>query len=248
MKTIHLALIASILFVSALLTACKKSSSNNNPFGGSKIATIDYTHNGGGRHYSLFYGAYNNLDSMHWTGIGTSSGSSGYKKFSYFGTSFNIKDETFFTYTVYANSNGQLLKVLVADTLGFSYDGDQIRQMQEYTRTATYPFYKYVTTYYYWKDGDLTSSTIDNVSTNYEYDLTKYGQPGDAIRMSEFLLYGRSYIKTIHLPSQLSKNGVWTEKYLYQFDGNGRISQMSKISNNLGITSDDTATFGYTYY
>jgi hypothetical protein len=247
MKTIHLTSIVSILFCSAIIFACKKSS-NNNPFGGSKIATIEYTHSGGGRHYNLFYGAYSDLDSMHWTGTGTSSGSSGYKKFSYFGTSFNITDETNFTYTVYANSNGQILKVLVTDTLGFSYSNNEIKQMQVYTHTASYPFYKYVATDYYWKNGDLASFTSENATTVFDYDLTKFGQPGDAIRMSEFLLYGRSFIKTIHLPSLLSKNSVWTEKYLYQFDGSGRISQMSKISNNLGITPDDTATYGYTYY
>ncbi len=245
MKTTHLAIIASVLFFAAI-TACKKPS-NNNPFGSALIATVDYAHNGGGRHYDLFYGAYNNLDSMHWTGTGTSAGSSGYKKFSYFGTSFNITDETNFTYSVYANSAGQILKVLVTDTLGFSYDGDQVRQMQEYLHTTIYPFYGYRTTYFYWKDGDLTSSSLDNISSGFDYDLTRYGQPGDAFRMNQFLLYGRSYIKTIHLPTQLSRNNVWSEKYLYQFDGSGRISQMLRISNNLGITPDDTATFAYTY-
>jgi len=241
------ALYSLIILSSAGLLCCKKSA-NNNPFGNALIATIDYAHTGSILHYHIYYDSGNEVDSITYVGDGTSIGSSGFKDFSYFGTSFNITDQTNFTFTVDAYSNGLIFKILVADTLGMIYNGAQIAELDQFSTTTYYPYHTNTPTDYTWKNGDVNTITTANVTGQYDYDDTKYGQPGDPIRISEFLLYGRSFIKTTHLPTDITKSGVWTEHYFYTFDSHSRISQLMRIFNNNGVSIDDTSTYNYTYY
>lgn len=240
-----------LLFLATLLAAgaisCKKKK-NDNPYGGALISMMDVSHSGSILHYRIYYDHANNVDSMIITGDGTSTGFNGYKKFSYFGSSYSITDQSNFTYTVYANTSGQVLKLLITDTTSFIYNNSLLGEIDVRTTIPAYPYYKITATNYYWQNGDVVTVRSGGVDKNYEYDVNRNGQPGDPMRIDAFLNYGRSYIKTTHLPTALTSNGVWLEKYYYIFAGNGLISQMIKVRNNGGVSVDDTTFYNYNSY
>ena len=96
-------------------SSCKKSDPEN-PFNNVRIATIQLTKANISQQYRLIYDYSNNVDSI--------ISNSGYRKFSYFGSSFSITDEQNNVTTVYANTAGWLLKVLVKDTITFTYNNN----------------------------------------------------------------------------------------------------------------------------
>jgi hypothetical protein len=237
-------ILCSFLFLFVILSAlsCKKKK-NDNPFGGERVATIDYSHAGAILHYRIFYDNYNNVDSMDIIGDGTSAGSHSSKKFRYFGTSYSITDESNFTLNVLINSNDQISKILIADTTSLIYNNNQLADMAIWSPKATYPFYTINHIYYEWVNGDVT--TVGE--QKYSYNNSKNGQPGDAIRMEQFLIYGRSYIKTTHLPSSRYIPNSWTENFSYEFDSKGRISKFIKRLTEAGSVLD-SSVYNYTYY
>ena len=236
-----------LIFLLSLVCSCKKSS-NTNPFGNQKIATIDRAYNGAIQHYRIVYDASNNVDSMVITGGGTDTGSNGFFVFNYVGSSFTITDQNSNYVMVDANTNGQILKVLVTDTLSFLYNGSQLGEINEFSPIATYPYYTNTAYYYTWANGDVTAITSGSVSKAYTYNDGKNGQPGDAIRINQFLQYGQSYIKTNHLPSGLVNSATAGETYIYSFDSKGRISLLTDVSYDKTASSSVTVTFAYTYY
>ncbi len=226
----------------ALTTACKKSESEN-PFNNVRISTIDLTKANIHQHYRFVYDYSNNVDSI--------VTSSGFRKFGYFGSSFSITDENSNVTTVYANTSGWLLKVLVKDTINFTYNSNnssQLSQKDIWTTTTTYPYYKKLSTTYAWSGGDVVTVNAPTGIENYTYEPGKNAQPGDAWRIDQILEYGRSYIKTFHLPTVKTMDGVWDEQYLYDFDANGRISELKKIKNNKDLVENDTTVYKITYY
>ncbi len=238
-------LLLSVVLIGGMLS-CKKKT-NDNPFGNVRITRAEVSHNGAITRYQFFYDTHSNIDSIALTGDGTSAGYRGFRKFRYYGTSYDITDETNFSFTVFAYNNGLIFKVLVADTMGMIYNGAQLGAIDVFTRTTTYPYYVYNRTYYNWKNGDLNTVVAGGVTTQYTYDESKNGQPGDPLRIRDILKYGRTVIRTIHLPTELSKSGAWTERYFYQFDGAGRIGKLTMVANNNGIGTDDTTVYSYSY-
>ena len=230
--------IAIFIFVVLCVISCKKKK-NDNPFGNTKIATVDLTQYGATTHSRLVYDINNNVDSIITTGPGLYH----YKKFGYFGTSYNVTDENNYTFEVEANASGMILKILVTDTMSMIYNGNQLGELDTKTASPIYPYYVKSSVNYTWSNGDVATMG----SQTYVYDPGKSGQPGDAIRIDQFLAYGRSYIKTTHLPTDLKNNATDTvEKYFYQFDAGGRISQLTKLTNISGGVGDSTIyVFGY---
>ena len=149
---------------------------------------------------------------------------------------------------VYANTNGMILKVLIADTTSMIYNGTELGEIDVKTEQITYPYYHITSTNYYWNNGDITGVISGGDTSTYDYDLSRNGQPGDPFRISAFMVYGRPLIRTIHLPKDLMHKGAWTEQYAYEFDGQGRISRLMRIGNNNGVTTDDTTVYNYKYY
>ncbi len=235
------------IFAATGLFSCKKKT-NDNPFGSARIATVDVAHSGSILHYRVYYGIGNNVDSLIITGDGSSAGYHGIKAFSYFGSSYSITDQDNFTYTVYANTSGMILKLLIADTTSFIYNGTQLGEIDVRTTTPTYPFFTINATNYYWQSGDVVTVTGGGINKSYAYDQARNGQPGDPFRIDAFLNYGRSYIKTTHLPQSLSTGSGWLEKYYYTFNPSGLISQLIKVKNNNTVTADDSTFYNYTYY
>ncbi|MCD6010919.1 MAG: hypothetical protein K0Q79_781 [Flavipsychrobacter sp.] len=235
------------LLILLALYSCKKKK-NDNPFGSVRISKVDVSRRGAITHHNIYYDANNNIDSIMSIGDGTSAGHNTYKKFRYFGTSFDITDENNFTFTVYAYSNGLIFKVLVSDTIGMLYTGTQLTAIDVYTRTTTHPYYKYTRTNYNWKNGDLDATTSGSTTIGYKYDAGKNGQPTDPLRIIDILKYGRPIIRTTHLPTEAYIGATWLEKYYYQFDGSGRITTLTKVGNNNGIGTDDTTVYSYSYY
>jgi hypothetical protein len=98
----------------------------------------------------------------------------------------------------------------------------------------------------------LSKTVIDTETRVYTYNTGKNGQPGDALRIPEFLKYGRSSIKTTHLPAGYTISARQGATYLYSFDGNGRISNLAETAYSIDPTTRDTTkdvtTYSYTYY
>lgn len=234
-------LIAGTLSLLVILmgVSCKKGSMLN--LGTIKIATVNYSASGGIRlHYYIGYDAYDNVDSISIIGGGIDTQSVDYKTFTYVGSSFVINDYLNGPLTVYANTNGQILQVLTLDTATMTYNGSELTQLAYAQPSEIYT--------YQWNNGDITTCTNSGgVVDTYYYDLSRNGQAGDALRIDNFLKYGRSYITTCHLPDEQEYGGNWIEEDLYQFDSQKRISVLTRVFNG-GSTSNDTETYAYTYY
>lgn len=241
-------LLAFLLFSSVIILAvsCKKKSSLN--ISAIKIATVDKIMSGGGRfHYYITYDDFNNVDSIGIVGGGTDTGTFQFEKFKYIGSSYNITDQNNYTLEVDANTNGQILEIHLTDTLLMTYNGTEIIELDKKMPSNNYPFYLIDSTTYLWNNGDIAGFSRNGVIDSYYYDFTRSGQIGDALRIDNFLQYGRSYISTKHLPDELEYHGVWIEQYFYKFDGQGRIGLLTKVTNQ-GSSPNDTETYAYTYY
>jgi hypothetical protein len=149
---------------------------------------------------------------------------------------------------VNANTAGVLLKVLVPDTLYYTYSGSQLTDMNHYTTIATPPYYLNTHTFYTWKDGDVVSSVTGTVTRTYTYNKSRDGQPGDALRIHDFLNYGRPVIRTTHLPSGYTQSSSIGASYNYAFDANGRISTMAEVNYDTDMGTSDTTFYTYSYY
>lgn len=233
------------LLCSACLFSCKKKA-NPNPTGNLLLSNIDVINYRNISHYRIVYDGADNVDSIIMAGGGLDTGHYTLSKINYFGTSFTITDENGDTYTVYANSSGQIFKVLTHDTLNMLYNGVQLAEVDVVTATVTYPFVSKSSTVYTWANGDVTSVSSPGGTFTYDYNTAKIGQIGDPFRIDSFLVYGRPLIKTGHLPTDLLQSGTWAEKYYYQFDGQQRISQLMKVKNM--STGNDTTVYNYRYY
>lgn len=248
MRKCSISVIAVLALSCFIFFSCKKKK-NDNPFGNARIALVDLTHGGSVIHYRIYYDAYSNIDSMSMIGDGLSAGYFASRKFRYVGTSYTITDQAGSVLTIFANSANQILKICYPDTISLTYNGSQLASREAIYPVTYYPYYMISRTNYTWVNGDMTrDSTTGGAGTNVtSYDLTRNGQPADAIRVKQFLELGRSYIKTTHLPINVSHAGAWNEKYFYQFDGSGRISQLLVVDENPGATSD-SIVYSYTYY
>ncbi len=236
-----------ILITAFVGYACKKSK-NDNPFGNAKIATAIISNNGSIENYQFFYGASNNIDSVSITGSGSSYGHNGYLKYSYIGSSWTVTDQNGYGFMVWANTAGQLLKVLVADTLTFTYNNNMLTVQNEYATSATPPYYVNTPTYYTWLNGDVTKTESGTLNQTYTYNTSKNGQPGDPIRIAGFLAYGVSAIKTNHLVTRIANSSTQGKNYAYTFDNKGRISMLVEVVYNNTLNKHDTTTYAYTYY
>ncbi len=242
-------LITFILLLLIILPgiSCKKSKNTN--FSTIKIATVDYASGNMRQHYIITYDKYNNVDSISDNGGGVDTGAFSFKKFNYIGSSFTITDQTGGIYMVDANTNGQILEVLLTDTLLMTYDGNELTKLSYKQPSSTYPFYTLTSYTYQWNNGDIASYSLSGVVDSYYYDQSRSGQEGDALRIGNFLQYGRSYISTSHLATEKEMLGTWGEEYLYKFDVAGRISQLTKVTNQgPAPNTNDTETYAYTYY
>jgi len=235
-----------LILIGSLLS-CKKKS-NSNPPANIKLALIDVSHQGAIKHYRIVYDVYNNVDSIVRTGGGADTGSNGFEAFNYVGSSFSITDQTGNSFTVDANTNGQIFKVLVTDTLTMTYNGTELTELTTKILSPTYPFYSLVSTNYLWGSGDIVSATTASTTDSIAYNTSKSGQIGDALRIDAFLTYGRSYIVTSHLPIDFTSSGNWVEHAFYQFDSQNRLSQFLKVLNNNGASADDSTFYNYQYY
>jgi hypothetical protein len=239
-------LLLSFLMLGSILS-CKKKS-NNNPPANNKLALIDVAHQGAIEHYRIVYDVYNNVDSIVVVGGGTDTGSNGYEAFNYVGSSFSITDQSGNSFTVDANTNGQILEVLITDTLIMTYTGAELTGLTTKTLSATYPYYSLVSTNYQWANGNIVSATTASTTDSVAYNTAKSGQIGDAFRIDAFLAYGRPYIETTNLPATFTSSGNWVEHCFYQFDSQNRISQFLKVLNNNGAAIDDSTFYNYQYY
>jgi hypothetical protein len=237
-------LITTLIACGLLVVVSCKKKKNDNPFGAAKIATVVRTHVGDVVNYRLVYDSYNNIDSIVISDNSTIAGYFRYRKFAYFGTSYSITDETNTIFTVWANGNGYILKVFSSDSLTMSYTGNELAVVEVHTPSSTPPYYTKTSTNYSWKNGDLTGGA----GFSFDYDNGRNGQPGDSWRVEQILKYGRAYIKTTHLVKDKMYGSAWVERYFYQYDGSGRISQMVKVGNNNGAAPDDSTVYAFTYY
>ncbi len=232
------------IVIIACLYSCKKKGGAV-PFSNQKIATIDYTYLGEIQHYRIVYDQYDNVDSIVWVGDGTITGTGGYKTFSYFGSSFSITDNSGNSFVVDANTNGMILEILQADTLIMHYNSsNQLVKLDNKIGSTTPPYYTITSTNYTWVNGDMTNFGPAGTGNAYYYDMSKSGQPGDVLRINDFISYGRSYIKTTNLPRGLINSADTAESYSYQFDNMGRISELIKVN----VSTNDTEFYAYKYY
>jgi hypothetical protein len=240
MKSYKLASVLCLCFIITCFTSCKKN--NDNPLSNIRISSLDFTRGGYLVHYRFVYDKSNNIDS-----IVTTGSSYGYKKFTYVGSSYSITDETGSYTNVQASTDGKILGIIGRDSLVFVYNADLLGRQDIYTRILTPPYYTKASISYTWNNGDLTELLLPgNVKESSAYDAGKTGQAGDAIRIEGILNYGRSYIKTAHVPVDLSYNGTVIEKYLYAYDGDGRITELTKVQVNTS-GANDTILYKYRY-
>ncbi len=246
MNSCKLYLIPFLVVVLATNFSCKKSA--NNSLSNTRIAALDITHNGGVRHYHIVYDRFNNVDSFVVVGGGYDTGYNGYTFFNYIGSSYNITDGTGSFLSIYAYSNGLILKVLQKDTLNMLYNSsNQLAEINVVSPITRYPYDSVTFIYYNWNNGDMTDYNSNGVNWKYDYDNSHTGQIGDAIRINEFLTYGRSFIKSNHIPKDFYTGNIMTEQYLYTYDGSGRISVFTKILVDHTGRPNDTTTYSYFY-
>ena len=235
-----------LLFVITVNNSCKKKAGLN--LSTIKIATIDLYRSGGyTNHYHITYDAYNNVDSIVNIGGGADTGSNSFEVFSYTGSSFAIKDQQNYSLFVFANTNGMITEIQKTDTLLMTYNGSELTELDYKSPSNVYPFYTVAANTYQWNSGDIiTFGPLHGVVDSYYYNLGRGGQEGDAARIDEFINYGRSYTNTNHLPVRL-KYANGEENYYYTFDGQGRISTMSKVVTD-NSSPHDTSQYIYKYY
>ena len=234
------------VLVFALNNSCKKKAGLN--LSTIKIAAIDYYRSGGiAYHYHITYDTYNNVDSIISVGGGTDTGSNSFEVFTYTGSSFQITDQQNYSLLVYANTNGMILEIQKTDTMLMKYTGSELAELDYKSPSTTYPYYTITATDYQWNNGDITTfGPSHGVVDSYFYDLGHSGQVGDAMRIDEFINYGRSYTNSSHLPVQLKySNGK--ENYYYTYDSEGRISTFMKVITDNG-SPNDTTDYIYRYY
>ena len=233
-----------LILALASLGACKKKP-DNNPFGNALIATASITKGGVTQVYQFFYNSHNTLDSVSINNTGM--GQTGYLKYKYIGTSWSITDQNGNSFMVYANSANMILKVLVADTVSFTYSGTQLTERNEYATTLTPPFYTNTRTYYTWQNGDVTKTVTGTESITYTYNAGENGQPADPIRFISFLEYGVSAVKTTHLITNIATSTTAGLNYTYTFDSQGRISLVTEEVYDKTLYSHDITTYNFTY-
>jgi len=160
-------LITCILSLLIILTgiSCKKSKNIN--LSTIKIATVDYAYASGNmrQHYFITYDKYNNVDSISDNGGGVDTGAFSFKKFNYIGSSFTITDQTGGIYMVDANTNGQILEVLLTDTLLMTYNGNELTNLSYKQPSSTYPYYTLTSYAYQWNNGDITCYGLSGLWT-----------------------------------------------------------------------------------
>jgi hypothetical protein len=242
-RTLSLILLSSVFLFAV---SCKKKS-NGISLSDQRIAYVDYSHHGEIEHYHFIYDQNNNVDSINITGDGTALGHNGFKRFEYIGSSFIITKDDGSSFKVYANTSGQIIEVLVADTLLMYYKGTQITEQDVKSPIAAYPYYTLTPTYFTWTGGDITYvGPAGSGGQTYYYDRSLSGQPGDVFRIDAFLSFGRSYTKNARLAIGTISGTDTLEKYSYHFDPLGRIDTLRKVDVSTGIY--DTTIYAYKYY
>ena len=244
-QKITLFLLVIICTLSAV--SCKKKKGLN--LSTIKIATVDFNETDGhGYHYRITYDTYGNVDSIIATGTGAAAGDNPISKFTYLGSSFRITDGWGDSYFVYANTSGMILEVQKYDTLLMTYKGTQLDELDyKIPNTTAPPYYTINANTYEWNNGDITTfGPPHGAVDSYSYNNGRSGQVGDAIRIGDFLTYGRPYKLTAHLPVEM-KYAHGSQQYFYTFDGNGRISTFTRVISGSGAPND-TSVYTYSYY
>ncbi len=232
----------SLMLLVCVSVACKKKK-NEGPLN-VQLRTIEESRAGNTTNYQVFYDAANNVDSISITG----NGRLGYKKFGYFSASYTITDERFFAVKADVSASGKIVKVYVPDTLTMVYKSTgNIDELVTRVSIGTYPYYKKISAYYAYADGDITAVTSPGSSDSYDYDKGRSGQQGDPQRIAQFLAYGRSYVNSDHLAKYRIHNSDTAEKYFYEFDGAGRITVMTMLLNYSVSGGRDTVVYRYGY-
>ncbi len=243
-KTISL---LSLLVICALcVLSCKKKKGLN--LSNIKIATVDFHESDGhGYKYRITYDTYGNVDSIIANGTGAAAGDDPISKFTYLGSSFRITNKMGESYFVYANTAGMILEVQKYDTMLMTYNGTQLDELDYKLPTSTPPYYTINAYTYQWSNGDIaTFGLLHGAADTFSYNDSRSGQVGDALRIDDFLVYGRPYKLTSHLPVE-HKYTNGKQQYFYTFDGSGRISTFTRVISGSGAPND-TSEYTYTYY
>jgi hypothetical protein len=249
MKYARLTYCITIALIAINIAACKKNSSGT--IGGAQIIYINYYNNNGDVvHYHITYTTGNNVDSIISTGGGADTGYNNFLSFSYRSSSYLITDANNKQATVDLNTSLQI------DTV-FSGTGSVATFLQYYNgllgavntivTSGTYPYTATQTATYYYTSGNVTQITGPAGTVSYSYNTGKGAQIGDALRIDQFLTYGRAYTISSDLPVEMDLSNIWQEKYNYIYDGSGRISQFMRVTNNTSGGINDTAWYNYIY-
>ena len=218
------------------------------------IATIDAygkNMNHAPLHYRIVYDTNKNVDSIIWS-VDPSYVS--FYQFSYSGNKCTTRSDTLpgdnYDLIMGLNSNGTIQYIVNYDSSAMTYTGTEL------IGTHIYESSSYGITYD-WFGGDIDDFDYyySNYGgpTNYEYkyyyyDVTKTGQVGDAIRIKDFLQYGRPLLLTQHIPTALRSDTGIVEQYFYQYDSQNRITQFITVSTDNSPNEIDTMIYVYTYY
>jgi hypothetical protein len=230
-----------VIVLICAVAACKKKN-NEDPLMNLKMTQIGVAHSGTSVQHRVTYAMGGNVDSMAKTGS-----SSGFMKMTYVGQTYTIANQSGQSLYLYTNADGNITKVFTKDTLLMFYTNGQIYEMDVVSPTNVYPFFSKTVNTYGWSNGDLTNIRKPaNATFSYYYDNSKSGQAGDAIRIRQFLDYGRSYTKTSHLPIGLIYNGDSIEQYYYEFDGQSRVTKLTNVDRS-GSGPDDTTEYTIQY-
>ena len=232
------AFVVMILLIPGL-HSCKKKK-NPDPFINTRIATVDEIGGGYSLHTQVYYNQDNKVDSMAVSEVASGSVYSGYRKYIYSGNTCTVTDQDHQSYTVITDGNGLITKVISDGITTMTYSGNELVQMDDNSTYGT------TTTKYTWSHGNLSFSG-DNT---YFFDPKRAGQPGDALRIGDFLVYGKYLIRTNNLPTEIkSTNAFALRLFSYLYDSQGRISRYtSKYADAASLTVYDSLVYVYTYY
>ena len=208
--------------------ACKKSGNSTvSTTPNFYLATVQRIENTDTENYRIMYNAQNQVDTI--------IQPYGLLAFTYSANSYNVLkvgvDSDGYTvgYTVKLNASGNITDINDShNELSVAYDSKgRISAESEYSGGY------YSNTIYDWVNGDIDSSSQDNLFVGrftYYYDIAHTWQPGDLFGIEDFLQYGRPVVRSTHLLTQTrSASGVNT--YKYTFDSKSRIAQTTGTGN-----------------
>lgn len=236
-----------VLFSGLLLLSCNRKDQGVN-LGNLKFSTIAVIAGNNVSNYRCVYDSQGNLDSLVYSNIDSGNNNNGYLAFEYATNYYLVHHSTGGTDSIQLNKGNftYVYQQSTGDSIYFEYNtaGNITKQFIHMPVNGAID-----SNVFNWGSFDINyiQSYTSSNPAYYTVNPNIVGQIGDALRINQFLTYGKTYLNTPHLPIFETYVGNVVENYLYKYDASGRISELSVAENFNSGTNMDTIYYKYTY-